>query len=61
LYIKKGVYEVNKFIQNYVWGSIQGAEITIDYIKERMLNMWGVIFEFTGKEGRIEGDWHPEV
>jgi hypothetical protein len=43
------------------WGPIQVAEITIDYVKARMLNMWGVIFEFTGKEGRIELAGHPAV
>ncbi len=33
------------------WGPIQAPKITVDYVKERMLKMWGVKFEFTGKEG----------
>lgn len=39
------------------WGPIQVPKITVDYVKERMLKMWGVNFEFTGKEGtaRVSG------
>ncbi len=39
------------------WGPIQVPKITVDYVKERMLKMWGVKFEFTGKEGttRVSG------
>ena len=40
------------------WGPIQAPEITIDYIKDRMLKMWGVPFEFSGKEGKTEMAGH---
>lgn len=39
------------------WGPIRVPKVTVDYVKERMLKMWGVNFEFTGKEGttRVSG------
>jgi hypothetical protein len=43
------------------WGPIQVPEITIDYVKNRMLKMWGVQFEFTGKEGRTKISGHEAV
>ncbi len=33
------------------WGPIQVPKITVDYVRKRMLKMWGVEFQFTGKEG----------
>jgi hypothetical protein len=36
------------------WGPIQVEEISVDYVKDRMLKMWGVPFEFTGKQGRTK-------
>lgn len=43
------------------WGPIQVEEITIDYVKERMLKMWGVPFEFSGKQGRTKMAGHDAV
>ncbi len=43
------------------WGPIQVEEITVDYVKERMLNMWGVPFEFSGKEGKTQMAGHDAV
>jgi len=43
------------------WGPIQVPEITVDYVKERMLKMWGVKFEFTGKEGKTKIAGHDAV
>jgi len=43
------------------WGPIQVEEITVDYVKERMLKMWGVPFEFSGKEGRTKMAGHDAV
>ncbi len=43
------------------WGQIQIPEITIDYVKNRMLDMWGVKFEFTGKEGKTKIAGHDAV
>ena len=43
------------------WGPIQVPKITVDYVKNRMLNMWGVKFEFTGKEGKTEIAGHDAV
>lgn len=43
------------------WGPIQTPEITVDYVKERMLKMWGVKFEFTGKEGMAKVAGHDAV
>jgi hypothetical protein len=43
------------------WGPVQKKEITIDYVKERMLGMWGVKFEFSGKEGRLKIAGHAAV
>lgn len=43
------------------WGPIQVPEITVDYVKERMLKMWGVKFEFTGKEGTTKVAGHDAV
>jgi hypothetical protein len=40
------------------WGPIQTKKITVDYVKQRMLNMWGVKFEFTGKEGEMKISGH---
>jgi len=40
------------------WGPIQVEEITVNYVKERMLKMWGVAFEFTGKEGKTKMAGH---
>jgi len=40
------------------WGPVQVPEITIDYVKDRMLKMWGVPFEFSGKEGKTEMAGH---
>ena len=43
------------------WGPIQVPEITVDYVKERMLKMWGVKFDFTGKEGTTKVSGHDAV
>lgn len=43
------------------WGPIQVPEITIEYVKNRMLNMWGVKFEFTGEEGITKIAGHDAV
>ncbi len=43
------------------WGPIQVPEITIDYVKDRMLKMWGVPFEFSGKEGKTKISGHDAV
>lgn len=43
------------------WGPIQTPRITVDYIKKRMLNMWGVKFEFSGKEGTTKVAGHDAV
>lgn len=43
------------------WGPVQKKEITIDYVKERMLGMWGVKFEFSGREGRLKMAGHNAV
>ncbi len=43
------------------WGPIQVEEITVDYVKERMLKMWGVPFEFSGKEGKTKMAGHDAV
>ena len=43
------------------WGPIQVEEITVDYVKERMLNMWGVPFEFSGKEGKTQMAGHDAI
>ena len=40
------------------WGPIQVEEITVNYVKERMLKMWGVPFEFSGKEGKAKMAGH---
>jgi len=40
------------------WGPIQVQKVTVDYVKERMLKMWGVKFEFTGKEGMTKVSGH---
>lgn len=43
------------------WRPMQKKEITIDYVKERMLGMWGVKFEFSGKEGRLKVAGHDAI
>jgi hypothetical protein len=43
------------------WGPIQRKEITVDYVKERLLNMWGVKFGFSGKEGNLKIAGHDAV
>jgi len=43
------------------WGPIQVPKITVDYVKERMLKMWGVKFEFSGKEGKTKVAGHDAV
>lgn len=43
------------------WGPIQVPEITTEYVKNRMLKMWGVPFEFSGKEGKTEISGHKAV
>jgi hypothetical protein len=43
------------------WGPIQVPEITIAYVKDRMLRMWGVPFDFSGKEGKTEISGHEAV
>jgi len=43
------------------WGPIQRPDITADYVKERMLKMWGVDFEFSGKSGITEISGHKAV
>jgi hypothetical protein len=43
------------------WGSIQTQEITSDYVKQRMLKMWGVKFEFSGKKGKTTISGHDAV
>lgn len=43
------------------WGPIQTAGISVDYVKARMLGMWGVDFEFTGRSGRTEVSGHDAV
>lgn len=43
----------NKWLMYLVhWGPLQVPLVTPDYVRKRMSNMWGVEFEFTGKEGR---------
>ncbi|MCP4216915.1 MAG: hypothetical protein GY765_19850 [bacterium] len=43
------------------WGPIQTETITVDYVKKRMLDMWGVPFQFTGKEGKTTMAGHDAV
>jgi hypothetical protein len=43
------------------WGPIQVPQITAEYVKERMLKMWGVKFEFSGKEGKTKMAGHDAV
>ncbi len=43
------------------WGPIQTPQITIDYVKKRMLTMWGVKFEFSGNEGETQVAGHDAV
>jgi hypothetical protein len=43
------------------WGPIQVPEINVEYVKDRMLKMWGVPFEFSGKEGKTEISGHEAV
>ncbi|MBI2841418.1 MAG: hypothetical protein HYX75_24135 [Acidobacteria bacterium] len=43
------------------WGPLQVPRITPDYVRKRMSNMWGVEFEFTGKEGRTTVAGHDAV
>lgn len=43
------------------WGPIQLPEITVEYIKQRMIDMWGVDFEFTGNNGATQIQGHDAV
>lgn len=43
------------------WGPIQVQKITVDYVKKRMLDMWGVKFEFSGKQGEMKVSGHDAV
>ena len=43
------------------WGPIQVPEITKEYVKDRMLKMWGVSFEFSGNEGETKISGHDAV
>ncbi|MDH4270434.1 MAG: hypothetical protein OEW18_00505 [Candidatus Aminicenantes bacterium] len=43
------------------WGPIQTPRITVDYVKKRMLDMWGVKFEFSGNEGQTKVGGHDAV
>ncbi len=43
------------------WGPLQVSRITPDYVRKRMSSMWGVEFEFTGKEGRTTVAGHDAV
>ncbi|MCP4151765.1 MAG: hypothetical protein GY757_28735 [bacterium] len=43
------------------WGPIQVETLSVDYVKKRMLNMWGVPFQFTGKEGKTSMAGHDAI
>ncbi len=43
------------------WGPTQVPEVTPEYVRKRMSEMWGVQFDFTGKEGRTQVAGHEAV
>ena len=52
----------NKWLMYLIhWGPPQVPRITPDYVKKRMLDMWGVKFELSGKEGLTTVAGHEAV
>jgi hypothetical protein len=43
------------------WGPIQTREVTPEYVRQRMLGMWNVPFEFSGKTGATRIAGHDAV
>jgi hypothetical protein len=58
----QAVFSDTKWLMYLIhWGPIQKQELTTDYVRDRMLKMWGVPFEFTGQEGHTTMAGHDAV